>query len=341
MLRPSDPGSLCRVFVVFGLLAVAQGAAGSEAATRCAAIEPPDARLACYDALFGRAAAITDGPAPEAVAIAAEMSRGDEAAESQSEITVVPRRRSDLFAIVPHHTNYLLPATWNESADYSAFSELGDNFSDTEVKFQVSLKTPLWRRGLWRDSSLWFGYTQLSFWQLWAEAEASAPFRETNYEPELMWSVPVDVRVLGMDVRTFTLSFAHQSNGRAQPLSRSWNRVYGRVDLERGNFSASATFWTRVDDPEPRFDDNPDIEDFMGRARLRLAWSRGRHRVALDVRNNLDTDNRSGVELDWFFPIFEHVDGFVQFYSGYGENLIDMENQVNRVGIGFAVSDGR
>ena len=35
--------------------------------------------------------------------------------------------------------------------------------------------------------------------------------------------------------RFTSLSFNHQPNGRALPLSRSWNRIIGEVGLARGN----------------------------------------------------------------------------------------------------------
>ena len=82
------------------------------------------------------------------------------------------------FSITPHRPNYILPATHNFSSDFSPCGPLGEFFNDTEVKFELSLKTRLWPN-LWRNCSLWFGCTQLSFWQLCSDEEASKPFRES------------------------------------------------------------------------------------------------------------------------------------------------------------------
>ena len=86
-------------------------------------------------------------------------------------------------------------------------------------------------------------------------------------------------------------------------------------------------------------DDNPDIEDYMGRLQLGLAYKRGEQVFALGLKNNLRSDNRSGLELNWTFPLAQHFKGFVQIYSGYGENLIDADNYNNRIGVGIALTD--
>ena len=291
----------------------------------CVGIKGDTERLACYDALFSNT---VSSPKAQNIEMTPLINR----------VTQEGDQAFNLFSITAHKPNYILPATYNSSADYAVYGEGGEAvFSDTEVKFQLSLKSLL-ATDLWHDSSLWVAYTQQSFWQLYADEEASAPFRETNHEPELIWSIPVNFEVLGFDARMVSLGFNHQSNGRTEPLSRSWNRLTGEMVFERGRFVASAKTWYRLEEDEED-DNNPDIEDYMGRIQLGLAYKGIDNTFALGVKNSLSSDNRSGVEFNWTFPLTERFRGFVQLYSGYGENMIDMENSSNRIGVGIVLTD--
>lgn len=146
-------------------------------------------------------------------------------------------------------------------------------------------------------------------------AEASSPFRESTYEPEAFVSFLTDYRVLGLRLRAASAGIVHQSNGRSQPLSRSWNRLYGEPQLVRGAFGLSVKPWGRIE--RGGTDDNPDIEDYLGRYELRY-----------------------NTELSWSFPIAGRLRGLVQWYNGYGENLIDYNHNNNhRFGVGVLMSD--
>jgi len=44
-------------------------------------------------------------------------------------------------------------------------------------------------------------------------------------------------------------------------------------------------------------------------------------------------------ELQWSFPIKRRLRGLVQWYNGYGENLIDHDHKNNRIAIGILMTD--
>ena len=292
----------------------------------CGAIAADNERLACYDLFFRE----DDSQSSRAARAVEPLS------PVQARLAEEEALRDRWFSITPHRPNYILPAAYNASADFAQYGPAENLFSDTEIKFQLSLKTTL-LTDLWHDSTVSVAYTQQSYWQVYADEELSAPFRETNHEPEIMWNIPVDFELFGFQARFASFAFNHQSNGRSRPLSRSWNRLTGEVVLERGRLVVSAKTWARID--ESGTDDNPNIEDFMGRIELGAAYKGDHHTFAFGIKNSLDSDLRSGAEFNWMFPLTGHLKGFVQLYSGYGENLIDMENYNNRIGVGLTLTD--
>ena len=318
--------SRCSLFAVLVLIFGSTSASASDTTIECMDIQNSEERLLCYDRAAGAEQKAIENP--------------EEAEVTGSPIEARRERESyqylNWFSITPHRPNYVLPISYNTSPDYSIYGAEGDQFSDNEVKLQLSVKTPLLLK-LWRESTLWFAYTQVSYWQLYADSEASSPFRETNHEPEFIWNLPVNFRFLGADAKAITLSLNHQSNGRSDPFSRSWNRAIGGLVFERSRWVFSFESWVRIDGESD--DDNPNIEDYMGRVQLAAAYTRRGETIAFGLKNNLDADNRSGFEVNWSMPLQNQLKLFVQFYSGYGENLIDMEDYTNRLGIGIALTD--
>jgi phospholipase A1 len=211
------------------------------------------------------------------------------------------------------------------------------DLQNIEAKFQLSFKLKV-VSGLLGEGSLWFAYTQQSQWQVY-NADISRPFRETNYEPEVMLAFPTNYDLLGLKGRLLNFGFVHQSNGQSEPLSRSWNRAYVQVGLERGNFAVLVRPWYRI--PEtPDTDDNPQITDYIGRGDLVATYRLGGHQLSLLVRNNLSIDdNRGALQLDWSFPLYGQLKGYLQLFCGYGESLIDYNYKQNTVGVGVLLYD--
>ena len=129
--------------------------------------------------------------------------KGSEQATSQK-ISVLDRRvaieqntRFQPFVLTPHKPNYVLPVSWNETPNQTAFdAETEGEIDQVEVKFQLSIKFPLADQLFGEDGTLYFAYTNLSFWQAY-ETSSSSPFRVTNHEPEIFVVVPNDWEILG------------------------------------------------------------------------------------------------------------------------------------------------
>ena len=308
----------------------------------CRAFRTDADRLACYDRVFGapEGAFVEQTPAPPAeplpVQIPAslldqrwELSKS----EKQGTFRVSPYR--PVYILAAYHSSRANETPSSPSAGHTVTAPL--NLTDTETKYEISFKSKLWENVVGDTSDLWFGYTQSSRWQLF-NASDSRPFRETDYEPELMLAFRTKYSVLGWDGRMAGISLTHQSNGRAVPLSRSWNRVVGWFAFDRPGWTVMVRPWWRMHEDRSS-DDNPDIEDFMGRADLLISRDWRGHEVSALVRHSLRGGSRShgSLELNWAFPIHGELKGYLQFFSGYGESLIDYNHTANYVGIGVSL----
>ncbi len=293
-----------------------------------------------------KAACQSETPGPE---IAAEQ----ESAAAETEETALQKRfkqeeesKSNLWTIIPHRPNYILLGNYNFSSmndkPYEDAVGTDVDLNSTEVKFQISFKFMLWENLFKKrtNGDLFFAYTQLAMWQLYNK-DISSPFRDTNYEPEVFLAFDNNWEIFGFTNRVNIFGFAHQSNGRSEPLSRSWNRLYASFVFERGNFASGLKIWWRI--PEDAEDDNnPDIEDYLGNFELRSAYKWGKQTFGLMWRNNLDLDeNRGAVQLDWSFPLpgTDRIKGYVQYFNGYGQCMLDYNASASTLGAGFLLTD--
>ncbi|WP_163339028.1 phospholipase A [Desulfopila sp. IMCC35008] len=250
------------------------------------------------------------------------------------------------FTLMSHQNNYILVASYNfqgwDVSRYQDFFGLDDiETDDLEVQFQLSIKTPLAVDLFDNRLDIFAGYTVNSYWQFYND-DASSPFRETNHEPEVWLQVrPEKLEILGFSNTVNGIGMNHMSNGQGGSLSRSWNRVYGFFAFERDNMAFMIKPWMRIaEDSED--DDNPDITDYYGHGELWLNYSQQGHTFSFMARNNLESGfSKGAVELGWSFPILDYpyLKGYIQYFSGYGESLIDYNRYVNRIGVGLQLTD--
>ncbi len=338
---------LGRVILIVWILGwpVAQWAGAEELRTiqQCSRIKNPQQRLACYDRLAQRetedvaANHVFLNPTEPASSVVTtqEKTRNDETSRLTRLWDFAESSSRGRFVFMAHRDNYILPITYNLSPNRKP-EHTGevDTVDEAEAAFQLSIKVKLWQDVFGQDLDLWFGYTQRSFWQVYA-TDQSSPFRETNYEPEILLAYRTNYQLLGGKIRALTLSLNHQSNGRAEPLSRSWNRLIGSLGWERGPFVVQLGAWYRIPEAQED-DDNPDIDRFLGPGELSLYYHLGGHRLGALLRNNCRFhDNRGALQLDWVFPLgHRKIKGYLQYFTGYGESLLDYDHAVHRIGLG-------
>lgn len=338
----------------------------------CRSIAGDAERLACYDRLAGRARA--DTAAPATLSMPAPLPTPPGASKDGAPATPVATpsgpglmaggsggglwskfwelERADkrgTFNFLTYRPNFLLPVHYTSRINRSPTSPTPGRegslpaYKRIEAKLQLSLRTKIVQSLLLPDADLWFGYTQQSLWQVWNKQD-SAPFRSTDYEPELIYVLPVP-RPYGELPGGWRLSMlqaalAHQSNGQTEPLSRSWNRVYVAAGLERGEYSLLGRILRRL--PEDRDDDdNPDLTSYRGRGDIALTWTPGRATASLLYRTTLRDLRRGALQLDWTYPVdSDKPDGlrwYVQVFTGYGETLLDYNFRQTSVGLGLTL----
>ncbi|RMD95257.1 MAG: phospholipase [Calditrichaeota bacterium] len=257
------------------------------------------------------------------------------------------REEGNPFAITPHRPIYFIPIDYNSSPNNAAAGQIGFNHSlnAVEVKFQLSFKLLVWK-GVFSDHvNFYVAYTQQSWWQVY-NGSISSPFRETNYEPEAFFMIHTNLNVLGAKIRLINIGIDHQSNGRDVPASRSWNRLFTQIVFDVHNqLFIEFRPWLRLPEKEktypldPTGDDNPDITDYMGYGHLRGVMVFGKHTVTFLFRDNLKSRQRAALQLDWSFPLVRKIRGYIQFFTGYGESLIDYNHNSTRIGIGVELTN--
>ncbi|MCP3129858.1 phospholipase A [Shewanella sp. KJ2020] len=252
------------------------------------------------------------------------------------------------FVITPHKVNYILPVTYSPDPNMEPFTEdAAENdytLDNVEAKFQISFKFPIWYNVFGDNGHLFFAYTNQSYWQVYNK-DISSPFRETNHEPEVFMLFNNDWKIGSVTNSFWGFGAVHQSNGKSGSLSRSWNRLYGTMIFDAGPLAFSTKIWWRIPEDEKtdpnqaQGDDNPDIEEYIGRAEFVGVYGIDEHRFTLTLKNNLKDIDRGSAELTWSYPIAGNLRFYTQYFNGYGESLIDYNYHNQRIGIGVSLND--
>ena len=249
-----------------------------------------------------------------------------------------------ILTVREHNPMYLMPAWYNSSPNYAPSSPTRgaasqERFSDQkriETKMQVSFKSKIAEDLFKSRADLWFGYTQKSDWQIYNQGRRSAPFRNTDYEPEIFITQPVKAQLpWGGRLRMLGVGFAHQSNGQSRPESRSWNKVYAMAGMEWGKLTVIPRVWIRLFDSSGKDNDNPDLTKYLGYGDVKLQYRlNDKHNFSTTLRYN-PKSGYGAAEAAYTFPIKGKLQGVVRGFHGYGESLIDYNHKQSGIGFGL------
>lgn len=241
------------------------------------------------------------------------------------------------YSIALYKPTYFLPYYYTGSpynAVYKNYTPNDESINHGEVKYQISLKVPVWKDMFNHPSSLMFGYTQLSYWQLYNKKSF---FRETNYEPELFLANKINYRLSeNWYVNFLNLGLVHQSNGEGNGMQRGWNRLYLEAIASNQNWMISLQPWYVLSTNK----NNDNITNYLGYGRVLVAYKYYRQVFAVQAHSLIENGgHRATGEFTWSFPLVPYLKGYVQFFTGYGQSLIEYNHRTNSGSIGLALND--
>ena len=271
-----------------------------------------------------------------------------------------PDARQPALANTPQNTKLIRPAETDEDETRTRNSFLDNIFAHqplyflagldpTNAKFQISFKyrfidadSEMAQDNAWLQG-FFLAYTQTSFWDLSAE---SIPFEDTNFKPEVFYQFrDVEWPALGASVHTdLRLGLQHKSNGRGGSASRSLNLLYLEPAVHwRLSDTMRLSLAPRVWDYTGDLSDNPDIKRFRGRSSLTATLSqRDGWQLEAYLRGNPST-GKGAARIDLTYPLnritFSNIDFYLhgQFFTGYGENLLNFDTRDTRFRLGLSI----
>lgn len=203
---------------------------------------------------------------------------------------------------------------------------------NSDVKFQLSIAQRLTKSKLPFDTYLFIQYTQKAFWNVFQE---SLPMRDLNFNPGIGLGHLIirHNKFIGKGY----LMLEHESNGKDSTASRSWNRISMAADVVlTKNWEVQFQTWIPIVDGKY----NKDLLKYKG---------------IFQMAGNFRTDNRrfncaliltkrktwwsfnTQVELSYKFNNNENQYFFLQYYNGYGENLLEYNKFKSMLRIGFVI----
>lgn len=205
--------------------------------------------------------------------------------------------------------------------------------TNSDVKFQVSIAQRLTKSTLPFNTYLYLFYTQKCMWNVF---ENSMPMRDFNFNPGI--GLAKHLFVKNRYVGKVTLMIEHESNGRDGIESRSWNKVSlaSNIFIDP-NFMVHGKVWIPIIDGQ----NNQDILYYSGIYQVSTTFTTPNKRFGFALtmvkRKGWNFKYNTIWEVNYRLFKDENQFLFLQYYNGYGENLLDYNQYHSRLRIGLVI----
>lgn len=208
------------------------------------------------------------------------------------------------------------------------------NKHNTNVKFQISISQRLTKSTLPFGTYLYLFYSQKCMWNV---LEDSLPMTDLNFNPGLGIAKPI-IRKDGRFIGVVQLAIEHESNGRDSIQSRSWNRItLGGNVMVSPSIVVHGKVWIPIVDGE----NNKDLLKYVGICQAGIQYNNHEKRFGASLvvvkRKTWKPDFNTIIELN--YRIFRNSNQylFMQYYNGYGENLLDYNKFRSQLRVGLVI----
>jgi len=204
--------------------------------------------------------------------------------------------------------------------------------ANSDVRFQLSISQRITKSKLPFDTYLFIQYTQKAFWNVFQE---SMPMRDMNFNP----GIGLGHLIVYKDnyIGKGYLMIEHESNGKDSIFSRSWNKVTlcASIQLNK-NWETQFRIWAPIVDSG----NNKDILKYNGIVQMGATFRTDNKRLnatILFTKRNSKMSFNTQAELSYKFNDRENQYLFLQYYNGYGENLLEYNQYKSMLRIGFVI----
>lgn len=205
--------------------------------------------------------------------------------------------------------------------------------TNSDVKFQISIAQRLTKSTLPFNTYLYLFYSQKCMWNVFEE---SMPMRDLNFNPGIGLAKYLFVK--DRYIGKVSLIIEHESNGRDGAESRSWNKISlaGNILIDP-NFMVHSKVWIPIIDGS----NNKDILDYSGIYQMGMTMTSPNKRfgfaLTLIKRRGWNLNYNSIWEINYRLFKGENQYLFLQYYNGYGENLLDYNKFHSRLRLGIVI----